>query len=93
MGLVLGEPELRQQRSLLLALLTWPEPQGIKEKGNGTGEQGQGRMVTHTIHSAVPSPQPLEALPDAVSLCSENESSNHRMEEAWLVWAPLLFKR
>jgi hypothetical protein len=28
------------------------------------GIQGQGRIVTHTIYSAVPSPQPLEVLSD-----------------------------
>lgn len=49
------------------------------------GIQGQGRLMTHTIHSPMPSPLALEVLFCGwPGLCSKSKMINHRRKETWL---------
>lgn len=67
------------------------EPQGSKRKVMEQGTQGQGRLMTHTVHSAMPSPLALEVLFCGwLGLCSKSKMINHRRKEIW--FAPIYVK-
>lgn len=61
------------------------KPQGSKRKVMEQGIQGQGRLMTHTVHSAMPSPQALEVpFCGWLGLCSKSKMVNCRRKATWL---------